>query len=85
MAMQSVGYEVVAVAALPDVPRPVLVWDRRAHHWLCLRDSGDARDPRWELVDSQRGICVLEPPAASAWLQAKFGEGAVAFQLLSLE
>ena len=80
-ALQGVGYALTVTLALPDTPRPVLLWDRRNHHWLCLRDCGDAQNLRWEVVDSLHGLCQLGAGEASAWLLQKLERGAIAFAL----
>ena len=80
-ALQAVGYSVTFTPALPAVPRPVLLWDRQRHHWLCLRDTGDATDDRWEIVDSMHGICVVDAAEAAAWLTIRQQLGALAFIL----
>ena len=64
-ALRRVGYCMSFTATLPASPRPILLWDRERHHWLCLRDTGDALDTRWEIVDSQRGICVVDATTAA--------------------
>ena len=84
-ALQRSGYELTVVPALPETPRPVLLWDRRRRHWLCLRDCGDARDQRWEVVDSMYGICRLCAAEAAAWLAWRRGKGALAFVLSPAE